>query len=29
MYDTTLGDPIFLVSRSYPARWVDITGSPV
>jgi hypothetical protein len=29
MYDTTLGEPIFLVPGSYPASWVDITGSPV
>jgi|SRR6516225_484264 len=29
MYDTTLGAPIFLVPGSNPARWVNITGSPV
>jgi len=29
MYDTTLSEPIFLVPGSYPASWVDITGSPV
>jgi hypothetical protein len=29
MYDTTLGAPIFLVAGSSPARWVNITGSPV
>jgi hypothetical protein len=29
MYDTTLGEPIFLVPGSYPASWVDITGLPV
>jgi hypothetical protein len=27
MYDTTLSKPIFLVARSNPARWVDITGA--
>jgi hypothetical protein len=29
MYDATLGNPIFLVLGSNPARWVDITGSTV
>jgi hypothetical protein len=29
MYDTTLGAPIFLVTGSYPARWVNIMGSAV
>jgi hypothetical protein len=29
IYDTTLGEPIFLVPGSYPASRVDITGSPV
>jgi hypothetical protein len=29
MYDATLGNPIFLVPGSNPARWVDITGSTV
>jgi hypothetical protein len=29
MFDTTLGGPIFLVLGSYPARWVNITGSAV
>ena len=29
MYDTTLGRPIFLISGSNPARWVDITGTAV
>jgi hypothetical protein len=29
MYDTTLGAPIFLVAGSSPAKWVNITGSPV
>jgi hypothetical protein len=29
MYDTSLGKPIFLVPRSNPASWIDITGSAV
>ena len=29
MFDTTLGGPIFLVTGSNPARWVNISGSVV
>ena len=29
MYDSTLGNPIFLVPGSYPARWVSISGAAV
>jgi hypothetical protein len=29
MYDATLGNPIFLVPGSNPARWVSISGMPV
>jgi hypothetical protein len=29
MYDSTRGNPIFLVPGSNPARWVSISGTPV
>ena len=29
MYDATLGNPIFLVLGSNPARWVNIGGAAV
>ena len=29
MYDATLGNPIFLVPGSNPARWVNIGGAAV
>jgi hypothetical protein len=29
MYDSTRGNPIFLISGSSPARWVSISGTAV